>query len=66
MSVIFYQLRRALPEILMHLAKRIFVKRVRLKKKNLEDYRCEIFEGYEIKPRKGVPGISMNLHLGHI
>lgn len=32
-SAVFYQLRRALPEILLHLAKRVVVKRVRLKKK---------------------------------
>lgn len=58
--MIFYQLRRALPEILLHLAKKVVVKRARLKK-NPEDYRCEIFEGYEIKLRKVVPGIAMNL-----
>lgn len=33
-SAIFYQLGRALPEILLHLVKRVVVKRLRLKKKS--------------------------------
>lgn len=61
MSAIFYQLGRVLPEILLHLAKRVVVERVRFKKKIPEDYKCEMLEGYEIKPRKGVPDITMNL-----
>lgn len=65
-SAVLYQLRRALPEILLHLAKRVVVKRVRLKKKIPEDYKCEMLEGYEMKPRKGMPGITMNLHKVHI
>lgn len=62
MSAVFHQLRRALPEILLHLAKRVVVKGVRLKKKIPEDCKCEMLEGYEMKPRKGVPAITMNLH----
>lgn len=52
---VFYQLSKALPEILLHLAKRVVVKGVRLKE-TPKNYKCEIFEGYKTKLRKGLPG----------
>lgn len=57
-SAIFYQLGRVLPEILLHLAKRVVVERVRFKKKSqrITDVKCwkvmksSLEKGYLISP----------------